>query len=35
VPYYPLGLIADVTAYRKSLSGILGGMMLFYNVQKA
>jgi peptide/nickel transport system substrate-binding protein len=35
VPYYPLGLLTDVTAYRKSLSGVLGGMMLFYNVQKA
>ncbi len=35
VPYYPLGLIADVTAYRKTLSGVLPGLMLFYNVQKA
>ena len=35
VPYYPLGLITDVTAYRKQVSGVLGGLIAFYNVQKA
>jgi peptide/nickel transport system substrate-binding protein len=35
VPYYPLGLIHDVTAFRKSLTGVLPGLMLFYNVAKA
>ncbi len=34
VPYYPLGLLADVTAYRRRLSGILDGLALFYNVRK-
>ena len=34
VPYYPLGLLADVTAYRRRVSGILDGLVLFYNVRK-
>ena len=35
VPYYPLGLLTDVTAYRRRVSGILDGLVLFYNVRKA
>jgi peptide/nickel transport system substrate-binding protein len=35
VPYYPLGVFYPVTAYRKSLTGVLGGYSLFYNVRRA
>ena len=35
VPYYPLGLLTDVTAYRRRLSGILDGLVLFHNVRKS
>ncbi len=33
-PYVPLGQILQPTAYRKNLSGILGGFPKFYNVKK-
>ena len=34
VPYIPTGRWTDVTAYRSSLSGMLKGMPIFYNLQK-
>ena len=34
LPYIPLGLFYQTTAYRKSLSGVLKGMPLFYNIRK-
>jgi len=34
IPYIPLGLFYQTTAYRKSLSGILKGMPLFHNLRK-
>jgi peptide/nickel transport system substrate-binding protein len=35
VPYYPLGVYYPATAYRKSLTGVLDGYSLFYNVRRA
>jgi peptide/nickel transport system substrate-binding protein len=35
VPYIPTGLMLQPAAYRKSLSGVLDGSPLFYNVKKA
>ena len=35
VPYYPLGVFYPATAYRKSLTGVLDGYSLFYNVRRA
>jgi peptide/nickel transport system substrate-binding protein len=35
VPYIPTGRWKDVTAYSTGLSGVLNGMPLFYNIQKA
>lgn len=34
VPYYPIGRFRQPTAYRRSLSGLLKGYTLFYNVRK-
>lgn len=34
-PYVPLGQILQPTAYRKSLTGMLGGFVKFWNVQSA
>ena len=34
LPYIPLGLFYQTTAYRKTLSGVLKGMPLFYNLKK-
>ncbi|WBV45188.1 ABC transporter substrate-binding protein [Pseudoroseomonas cervicalis] len=34
VPYIPLGMFQQMTAYRTSLSGVLKGMPLFYNLRK-
>lgn len=34
VPYIPTGLLLQPAAYRKSVSGILDGSPLFYNVKK-
>jgi peptide/nickel transport system substrate-binding protein len=34
VPYYPLGVFYPATAYRNSLSGVLDGYSLFYNVRR-
>jgi peptide/nickel transport system substrate-binding protein len=35
VPYVPLGLFYQPTAYRKSITGLLKGLPLFWNVQPA
>ncbi len=34
VPYVPLGLFFQPTAYRRDLSGIIQGPPLFWNVQR-
>ncbi len=34
-PYVPLGLFYQPTAYRKTISGVLKGLPLFWNVQRA
>ena len=34
-PYYPLGVYYPATAYRNSLTGVLDGYSLFYNVRRA
>ncbi|MGI4954815.1 MAG: ABC transporter substrate-binding protein [Janthinobacterium lividum] len=34
IPYIPLGLFQQMTAYRATLSGVLPGMPLFYNLRK-
>ncbi len=34
VPYYPLGLLTDVAAWRSTITGILPGLALFYDVKK-
>jgi peptide/nickel transport system substrate-binding protein len=34
VPYIPLGLFQQMTAYRSSLSGLIKGMPLFHNLRK-
>jgi peptide/nickel transport system substrate-binding protein len=34
VPYYPIGMFYPATAYRKSLTEILNGCSLFYNVRR-
>jgi peptide/nickel transport system substrate-binding protein len=34
VPYYPLGVWYPATAYRNSLTGVLDGTSLFYNVRR-
>ena len=35
VPYYPLGIYFQSTAFRDSLAGVLPGYSLFYNVRRA
>jgi peptide/nickel transport system substrate-binding protein len=35
VPYYPTGVYFQATAHRRSLSGVLRGFPLFYNVRRA
>jgi peptide/nickel transport system substrate-binding protein len=35
VPYYPTGVFYQATAYRRSLTGVLRGFPLFYNVRRA
>lgn len=35
VPYVPLGQVRGVTAYRKNLTGVLQGIPVFWNVQRA
>jgi peptide/nickel transport system substrate-binding protein len=35
VPYLPLGQYFQATAYRRGISGVLKGLPLFWNVQKA
>ena len=35
VPYYPLGVYFQSTAFRDSLAGVLPGYSLFYNVKRA
>ena len=35
VPYYPLGLLYEPTAFRKTITGVLNGFMLFWNVRPA
>jgi peptide/nickel transport system substrate-binding protein len=35
VPYIPLGQLLSATAYRRDLTGILGGFSLFWNVRRA
>ena len=34
VPYIPLGQILQPTAYKKDLSGVLGGSVLFWNIKR-
>jgi peptide/nickel transport system substrate-binding protein len=35
VPYVPLGQVLTATAFRTSISGVLNGIVTFWNVQKA
>ncbi len=35
VPYVPLGQVRGVTSYRKNISGVLQGIPVFWNVQRA
>ena len=35
IPYYPIGLYRQPTAYRKSITGILDGTAVFWNVRPA
>ncbi|WP_315700701.1 MULTISPECIES: ABC transporter substrate-binding protein [unclassified Bradyrhizobium] len=35
IPYYPIGLYKQPTAYRKSITGILDGTAVFWNVRPA
>jgi peptide/nickel transport system substrate-binding protein len=35
VPYYPLGLYRQPTAYRDTLSGMLSGTAVFWNIRRA
>jgi len=34
VPYVPLGQMLAATAYRRDLTGVLGGFALFWNVRR-
>jgi peptide/nickel transport system substrate-binding protein len=34
VPYYPLGQVMQPTATRASLSGVLDGFAVFWNVRR-
>lgn len=33
IPYFPIGLYKQPTAYRKSITGILDGTAVFWNVR--
>ncbi|WP_316195740.1 MULTISPECIES: ABC transporter substrate-binding protein [unclassified Bradyrhizobium] len=35
IPYYPIGLYKQPTAYRKSITGVLDGTAVFWNVRPA
>jgi peptide/nickel transport system substrate-binding protein len=35
VPYYPLGQHFQPTAFRKSITGVLNGFPMFWNVRPA
>jgi peptide/nickel transport system substrate-binding protein len=35
VPYVPLGVLYQPTAYKKELTGVLRGLPLFWNVRRA
>jgi peptide/nickel transport system substrate-binding protein len=35
VPFYPLGQLYQPTAYKKNLTGVLDGFVLFWNVKRA
>jgi peptide/nickel transport system substrate-binding protein len=35
VPYVPVGLDLQATAYRGDLTGVLNGFVLFWNVKKS
>jgi peptide/nickel transport system substrate-binding protein len=35
IPYIPIGLYKQPTAYRKAITGILGGTAVFWNVRPA
>jgi peptide/nickel transport system substrate-binding protein len=35
IPYYPIGQYKQPTAYRKSITGILDGTAVFWNVRPA
>jgi peptide/nickel transport system substrate-binding protein len=35
VPYYPLGIFYQKTAYRANITGVLSGLPLFGNVRRA
>ena len=35
VPFYPLGQLYQPTAYKKELTGVLNGFVLFWNVKRA
>lgn len=35
VPYLPLGQILQPTVYKKNLSGVLGGSVLFWNIKRS
>jgi peptide/nickel transport system substrate-binding protein len=35
VPYYPLGIFYQRTAYRANITGVLSGLPLFWNVRRA
>ena len=34
VPFFPLGQLYQPTAYKKELSGVLEGFVLFWNVKR-
>ena len=34
VPFYPLGQLYQPTAYKKELTGVLEGFVLFWNVKR-
>ena len=34
VPFYPLGQLYQPTAYKKELTGVLDGFVLFWNVKR-
>jgi len=35
VPYAPLGQILQPTAYKKDITGVLGGSVLFWNIKRS